>query len=105
MNKYVYGVDVGGTHIKIGLFQIKPFKKISDKEVKTPTGDDSNLIFDKIVETIERLNEESKVDMLTKLVGVLSEETILSELPYVQNVDEEIERLEKERNFGFDVDE
>lgn len=62
MNKYVYGVDVGGTNIKIGLFQIKPFKKISDKEVKTPTGDDSNLIFDKIVETIELLNEESKVD-------------------------------------------
>ena len=51
------------------------------------------------------VNEESKVDMLTKLVGVLSEETILSELPYVQNVDEEIAKLTKERNFGFDVDE
>lgn len=51
------------------------------------------------------VNEESKVELLTKLVGVLSEETILSELPYVQNVDEEIEKLNKERNFGFDEDE
>lgn len=62
MNKYVYGVDIGGTNIKIGLFTVEPFKKIKTVEIPTPKKNQRKAIFKDITKVIKSLNDEFIID-------------------------------------------
>jgi len=52
--KYSFGIDVGGTNIKIGLFEITNFSLIEKKEVPTPRYNQAVSIF----ETSKKLMDE-----------------------------------------------
>jgi glucokinase len=56
MNKYIYGVDVGGTFLKIGLFNKDSHELIEKKEVVTPKLNHEKSIFEAIVKTINEVN-------------------------------------------------
>lgn len=58
MNKFVYGIDLGGTNIKVGLFSTNPIKLTMKKSVATPTENQEETIFSKIVEVINAMNLE-----------------------------------------------
>ena len=53
MKKYLYGVDVGGTAIKIGLFTVEG--ELIDKfEIKTNTTDEGKHILPDIADALNR---------------------------------------------------
>ncbi len=60
MSKYVYGIDVGGTAIKIGLFsyQMNHIEKI---ELDTPKKDHDTAIFDTIFKGLTTLNRKHNI--------------------------------------------
>lgn len=43
------------------------------------------------------VNDESTIDMIRDSVGIISEETLIAEHPFVENVNEEMKRIEKEK--------
>lgn len=43
------------------------------------------------------VNDESTIEMIRDSVGIISEETLIAEHPFVENVNEEMKRIEKER--------
>lgn len=63
MNQYIYGVDVGGTFIKIGLFSIDKSILILKKEVPTPKDDHVKTIFDTIYQEMNRMNASENISM------------------------------------------
>jgi glucokinase len=63
MNKYIYGVDVGGTFLKIGLFTHESHKLIDSKEVETPHENHEISIFQEIIKTINKINIEHNIVM------------------------------------------
>jgi len=44
--KYSFGIDVGGTNIKIGLFEVDPFRLVDKREVSTPKYNHTTSIFE-----------------------------------------------------------
>jgi glucokinase len=44
--KYTFGIDVGGTNIKIGLFEVGPFRLIDKREISTPKYNHATSIFE-----------------------------------------------------------
>lgn len=61
MSQYVFGVDVGGTTVKLGLFTEEG--KILDKwEISTRTDDSGSHILPDIAESIEAKMKEKKID-------------------------------------------
>ncbi len=58
MRNFVYGVDVGGTAIKIGLFSCA-MHHIEKIELDTPKKDHDTSIFDTIIKGIKRLNDRN----------------------------------------------
>lgn len=54
---YTFGIDVGGTNIKIGLFSVEPFILIEKREVMTPRVDQSSSIFKIITNQIQTMME------------------------------------------------
>lgn len=63
MSKYVYGIDVGGTSIKIGLFNMETMNIIRDFEVETPKFDHKDSIFETIYQSIISNNETYNISM------------------------------------------
>lgn len=43
------------------------------------------------------VNDESTIEMIRDSVGIISEETLIAEHPFVENVNEEMKRIEKEK--------
>ncbi|MCD4826783.1 MAG: ROK family protein [Acholeplasmataceae bacterium] len=63
MSKYVYGIDVGGTSIKIGLFDMKSMEMINDFEVETPKYNHKETIFETIYQSITNNNMELNISL------------------------------------------
>ncbi len=71
MNKYIYGFDVGGTSIKIGLFDFNSMKMIDHYEVLTPKLDHHVAIFETIHENVLACNLKNDIDMIDILgIGI-----------------------------------
>ena len=56
-------------------------------------GEDVNIIFNRDI----LINESEAIDNCAKSVGILSDETIIGMHPWVDDVQQELERLEKQR--------
>lgn len=69
MREYVYGIDVGGTTIKMGLFTIDDMKIVDSYEIPTPSTKDGSYIFKKIYESILDCNKRNNVD-IKQLLGI-----------------------------------
>jgi glucokinase len=69
MSKYVYGVDVGGTSIKIGLFDHESMNIINDFEVETPKLNHKDSIFKAIYESIVLNNDKFNI-LIEDVLGV-----------------------------------
>jgi glucokinase len=63
MSKYVYGIDVGGTSIKMGLFDVDSMDIIKDFEVETPKTNHKKSIFETIYNSIVSNNEALNISM------------------------------------------
>ncbi len=55
MKNYTFGIDVGGTNIKMGLFKITKFELIEKIEVPTPHSDHETSIFDTVITLADEL--------------------------------------------------
>ncbi|MBU1093125.1 MAG: ROK family protein [Firmicutes bacterium] len=62
MSKYVYGIDVGGTNIKFGLFLLPEMHLAHTYETETPVVDQQTSIFNKIIESITQINNEYNIN-------------------------------------------
>jgi len=69
MLHYVYGIDIGGTNIKFGLFLLPDMKMIYTYETQTPNIDQETSLFVKIIETINTINKENDIN-LTNIDGI-----------------------------------
>ncbi len=69
MIQYVYGIDIGGTNIKFGLFLLSEMKMIYTYETQTPFDNQETSLFIKIIETIVIINKENQINMLN-IVGI-----------------------------------
>ncbi len=61
--KIVFGVDVGGTNVKFGLFTYPERELIIKKEVKTPQANQNELLFELIFNTINELVQSNQFEM------------------------------------------
>lgn len=70
MAKYCFGIDVGGTTVKCGLFTVEG--ELLDKwEIKTRTEDGGSFILPDVAETIQNKMKEREIeDIQVKGVGV-----------------------------------
>jgi glucokinase len=55
--KYVYGIDIGGTNIKIGLFNLSNTILLHTREIPTPKNNHDYTIFNLISKEISRIND------------------------------------------------
>ena len=69
MRKYVYGIDVGGTTIKMGLFDFDDMNIIDSYEIPTPTSENGIFILKKINDSILECNKRNKIDS-KDLIGI-----------------------------------
>jgi glucokinase len=69
MQKYVYGVDIGGTNIKFGLFSIPEMDLIQKLENSTPLTNHETSIFMLVAETIKKINRDNQIQM-SQIEGV-----------------------------------
>ena len=60
MKKYAYGVDIGGTTVKIGFFETTG-KLVDTWEIPTRTENDGELILPDIAESIKEKNEKKSI--------------------------------------------
>lgn len=60
MKKYAYGVDIGGTTVKIGFFETTG-KLVDTWEIPTRTENDGELILPDIAESIKENNEKHSI--------------------------------------------
>ncbi len=60
MKKYAYGVDIGGTTVKIGFFETTG-KLVDTWEIPTRTENDGELILSDIAESIKENNEKNSI--------------------------------------------
>lgn len=60
MKKYAYGVDIGGTTVKIGFFETTG-KVVDTWEIPTRTENDGELILPDIAESIKENNEKNSI--------------------------------------------
>lgn len=60
MKKYAYGVDIGGTTVKIGFFETTG-KLVDTWEIPTRTENDGELILQDIAESIKENNEKKSI--------------------------------------------
>ena len=71
MEKYIYGVDVGGTNIKFGLFNYDSVNLIYQYEIKTPSDNQDKSIFEAIYKTVLFINEKHNIKFeQVKAVGL-----------------------------------
>ncbi len=69
MNKYIYGIDVGGTTIKVGLFDFISLNLIQQTEVITPKNKDGKELVKNIYEIILECNVKYNIRN-NQIVGV-----------------------------------
>lgn len=69
MKKYVYGIDIGGTTIKMGLFDFDNMEMLDSYEIPTPTLENGSFILKKIYESILECNKRHNIAS-KDLVGV-----------------------------------
>jgi glucokinase len=69
MKKYVYGIDVGGTNVKFGLFQTDNMTLLEKFERKTPTLNQRESVFKLIYDTILSTNKQYGFE-LSDLEGI-----------------------------------
>ncbi|MDO9630239.1 MAG: ROK family protein [Acholeplasmataceae bacterium] len=69
MKKYVYGVDIGGTNIKFGLFSSPEMELIQKAESSTPLSNHETSIFSLVGEVIESMNKKNCIEM-SQIEGV-----------------------------------
>ncbi|WP_044517638.1 phage portal protein, partial [Clostridioides difficile] len=50
------------------------------------------------------INESEKIDMAKKSIGIISDETIVSNHPWVEDVNDELQRLEKQEDTQKEYD-
>jgi glucokinase len=62
LKKFVYGIDVGGTNIKIGLFEVLNMNLLEKIEIDTPKKDQKISIFQAIFKAITNLNESRSLN-------------------------------------------
>lgn len=67
--KYVIGIDVGGTNIKMGIFSVEPFNLLDKVEFKTPKENQKLSIFNDIETYINKIVEKNKIT-LVDVIGV-----------------------------------
>jgi len=63
MQKYVYGVDIGGTNIKFGLFSIPKMELIQKHENITPLTNHDVSVFTLVADTINKMNKKNNIEM------------------------------------------
>ena len=64
MKEYVYGIDIGGTNIKLGLFLLPDMQLLAVKETETPKHHQEISIFERIESSIKDMNSENKIEFL-----------------------------------------
>ena len=69
VKKYAFGVDVGGTTIKHGLFDAKAEELLESWEIPTRTEDNGRYILSDIAESIQNKLAEKKIDA-KEIIGV-----------------------------------
>lgn len=69
MKNYTFGIDIGGTNIKIGLFMINEFKLIEKLEIPTPTYNHEDSIFKVILESLQLLLDKYDI-IFEHILGV-----------------------------------
>lgn len=62
MKKYIYGVDVGGTFIKLGLFSKDNDQLIKKSQISTPKENHMTSIFDSIIDEMKHINKSQNID-------------------------------------------
>jgi glucokinase len=62
MNEYVYGIDIGGTNIKLGLFTLPDMQLIAVKEIETPRLNQETSIFEQIGLVISEMNQVNGIE-------------------------------------------
>lgn len=62
MKKYVYGVDVGGTFLKIGLFSKDDDHLINKSQISTPKKNHMTSIFEAIIDEMKVINKTQNID-------------------------------------------
>ena len=63
MQKFVYGIDVGGTNLKFGLFEMNHMDMIDQIEIKTPDKNHEVSIFESIFNTITHVNKKNNITL------------------------------------------
>lgn len=61
MDQYIFGIDIGGTNIKLGLFKHESLMLVHKIEISTPKINQRQSIFDVIVDSIEVILSEQNV--------------------------------------------
>lgn len=69
MNKYIYGFDVGGTSIKVGVFDFDSMQILDHYEVLTPLADHHVTIFETIYKNFLDCNQKHKID-INNVLGI-----------------------------------
>jgi glucokinase len=69
VKKYIYGIDVGGTSIKVGLFDFNTIEMVDHYEIPTPSLSDGKFIFKTIYNTILESNERQSI-VMTDVIGI-----------------------------------
>ncbi|EHJ01901.1 glucokinase, ROK family [Clostridium sp. DL-VIII] len=60
MKEYIFGVDIGGTTVKLGLFEVEG-KLLEKWEIETRKENEGKYILEDIVETLENKLKEKKI--------------------------------------------
>jgi glucokinase len=61
VRRYIYGIDVGGTNIKIGLFEVSNMNLLEKIEIETPKENQRFSIFQAIHSAISSLNKSRDI--------------------------------------------
>lgn len=48
------------------------------------------------------VNDESTIEMIRNSIGIISDETLVAAHPFVEDVNEELKRIEKEKEKSLD---
>jgi glucokinase len=63
MQKFVYGIDVGGTNLKFGLFEFNEMNLVDQIEISTPDSNHEVSIFESIFNTIKHVNNRNGISL------------------------------------------
>jgi len=67
MLNYVYGIDIGGTNIKFGLFLLPDMEMVHTYETQTPMANQETSLFTKVIESLHTINNANNISLLNIL--------------------------------------